>query len=96
MNVITLDHYTNGRTYGHGHSHGHGRGRGVTLKNTSFYQKWKNSEKKHEKEKGGQNNNMLKTCAIVVVAKVIGLVPIIHQSILLNFTKNSLKIKRKR
>ena len=100
VNVVTHDYYTNGQTCGHGCSRGHGYGRGCghgggvgNPKNTSS-QKWKNNEEKHTKEKGGQNTNMLKTCAIVVV--VIGLILFIHQNILLIFTKNHLKIKRKR
>ena len=97
VNVVTHDHYTNGQTHGGVHCHSHGCGCSGNLKHTHLPTRSGKIAKRNMKRKNvSKITNMLKTCAIAVMAKVIGLVPIIHQSILSIFIKNHLKIERRR
>ncbi|KAH7686240.1 hypothetical protein IHE45_04G091700 [Dioscorea alata] len=92
VNVTTHNNYNYGQTLlrgrGCGHSLGHGYGRGNN--------RWKIRKRKMKRKRVGKLVIMWIIHTIVVVPKVIGLVPVVHQNILLIFTKNHSKTKRKR
>lgn len=96
VNVTTNDHYNYGQTHdrGRGSSCGFHREHGHegTFQKTSYHQKWKNNVK-NEKEKGGPSSKHVENTIIIMVAKTIGHIPVVHQSIDLYW--ESLKNKEK-
>ena len=78
VNVVTHDHYTNGQTYGCGCNCVMEMVVVVILRTHLPTRSGKIMKTNMKRKKLGKITNMFKTCAIVMVAKVIGLVPFIH------------------
>ena len=68
----------------------------ITRSRIPFITRSRNVMKRMKKKRVNKATRMRKTYVITVVVKVIGHIPIVLPDILLNFTKNHLKIKRKR
>ena len=95
VNASQHNHFKKARGRGRGNVHGrdHAHNYNENFKNPSFHQKWKNNEK--NEGKGGQSGKASENICYRCGGKGHGLVPFVHQGILLTFINNQSKTKRK-